>query len=162
MIYIREAVHNDFEYIWPIFHQVVTVGGTYPYPPDTTKEQAYTLWMDAPLKTYIAEKNGEILATYYLKTNQPGAGKHVCNCGYMVLPKAQGKGLATAMCQHSQQQAIALGYKAMQFNLVVSSNEIAVRLWNKLGFSTVGCLPKAFNHPQLGYVDALIMYKWLE
>ena len=104
--------------------------------------------------------DGHILGTYYLKTNQVGPGSHVCNCGYMVSSKARGKGLATAMCQHSQKQAIKLGYKAMQFNFVASSNEGAIRLWNKLGFNTVGHLSKAFHHPNKGYVDALIMYKW--
>ena len=65
------------------------------------------------------------------------------------------------MCVHSQQEAISMGYRAMQFNLVAASNEGAVRLWTKLGFATVGRLPGAFAHPKLGYVDALVMYKWL-
>lgn len=80
----------------------------------------------------------------------------------MVSSKARERGLATAMCEHSQKIARALGYKAMQFNFVASSNEGAVRLWSKLGFATVGQLPKAFHHPSRGYVDALVMYKWLE
>ncbi len=107
------------------------------------------------------EEDGKVLGTYYLKTNQQGPGDHVCNCGYMVSTAARERGLATAMCEHSQSIARELGYKAMQFNFVASSNEGAVRLWNKLGFETVGRLPKAFNHPSKGYVDALVMYKWL-
>lgn len=118
--------------------------------------------MDLPRKTFVAEEKEGILGTCYIKTNQAGPGSHVCNCGYMVASKARGQGLATAMCEHSQKIAIELGYKAMQFNLVATSNEGAVRLWNKLGFDTVGRLPKAFNHPTEGYVDALVMYKWLE
>ena len=118
--------------------------------------------MKMPRLTFVAEENGEILGTYYLKTNQAGPGDHVCNCGYMVSSTARGRGLATAMCEHSQAIARSLGYKAMQFNFVASSNEAAIKLWNKLGFASVGRLPKAFNHPARGYVDALVLYKWLE
>ncbi|MCU7836638.1 MAG: GNAT family N-acetyltransferase [gamma proteobacterium symbiont of Taylorina sp.] len=157
---IREALLEDFDEIWPIFHEIVSAGETYAYPQETTKEQALKIWIETPRNTYVFVEDGHILGTYYLKTNQVGPGCHVCNCGYMVSSKARGKGLATAMCQHSQKQAIKLGYKAMQFNFVASSNEGAVGLWNKLGFDTVGHLPKAFHHPKKGYVDALIMYKW--
>ncbi len=159
---IREATEADFEKIWPIFHEIVSAGETYGYPQNTSKEEARRLWMHLPRRTFVAEEEGEILGTYYIKTNQPGPGSHVCNCGYMVSSKARGKGLATAMCEHSQKIAIELGYKAMQFNFVTTSNEGAVRLWAKLGFDNVGRLPKAFNHPSKGYVDALVMYKWLE
>lgn len=158
---IREAVKEDFDSIWPIFREVVTAGETYAYAVDTTKEQAFQIWIEAPRKTYVFEEKGRIVGTYFLKTNQAGPGSHVCNCGYMVASTARGRGLATAMCEHSQKVARALGYKAMQFNFVASSNAGAVRLWSKLGFETVGCLPKAFNHPTQGYVDAIVMYKWL-
>jgi len=158
---IRKATEDDFDKIWPIFHEVVSVGETYAYPRDTSKEQALKIWIDIPRITYVFEEDSKVLGTYYLKTNQLGAGDHVCNCGYMVSTEARGRGLATAMCEHSQNVAKELGYKAMQFNFVASSNEGAIRLWNKLGFATVGRLPKAFNHPSKGYVDALVMYKWL-
>ncbi len=158
---IREAVKEDFDSIWPIFREIVTAGDTYAYATDTTKEQAFEIWIEAPRKTNVFEEEGRIVGTYFLKTNQAGPGSHVCNCGYMVSSSARGRGLATAMCEHSQKIAMALGYKAMQFNFVASSNQGAVRLWGKLGFATVGRLPNAFNHPALGYVDALVMYKWL-
>ena len=158
---IREATETDFEEIWPIFREIASAGDTYAYPQSISKEEAEQLWMHLPRKTYVAEEEGKIRGTYYIKTNQAGPGSHVCNCGYMVASKARGKGLATAMCKHSQKVAVDLGYQAMQFNFVASSNEGAVRLWNKLGFKTVGRLPKAFNHPAKGYVDALVMYKWL-
>jgi L-amino acid N-acyltransferase YncA len=158
---IREASENDFDNIWLIFHEIVSAGETYAYSQDTTKEQALNIWIKTPRKTYVFEDNNKILGTYYLKTNQAGPGSHVCNCGYMVSSKARGRGLATSMCEHSQEIAKKLGYKAMQFNFVASSNEGAVRLWSKLGFDTVGKLPKAFNHPSKGYIDALVMYKWL-
>ena len=156
---IREASEKDFDEIWPIFHEVVSAGETYAYAQDTSKDQALDIWVTTPRKTFVAEDNGIILGTYYIKTNQAGPGSHVCNCGYMVSAKARGKGLATAMCEHSQHMAKELGYKAMQYNLVASTNEGAVRLWKKLGFDTVGTLPNAFNHPTKGYVNALIMYK---
>ncbi len=158
---IREAHKQDFIGIWPIFKEIVSLGETYAYKADTSKEEALRIWVDFPRKTYIWEEDGQILGTYYIKTNQAGPGDHVCNCGYMVSSKERGKGLATAMCEHSQKVALELGYKAMQYNFVAASNEGAIRLWLKLGFEKVGCLPKAFNHPKHGYVDALIMYKWL-
>lgn len=158
---IREATVDDFELIWPIFHEIMKTGETYAYSIDTGKEEAARIWLSTPRKTYVLEENGRILGTYFIKTNQMGPGDHVCNCGYMVSSLARGRGLATAMCEHSLVVAKELGYKAMQFNFVASSNEGAVRLWNKLGFDTVGCLPKAFLHSTLGYVDALVMYKWL-
>ena len=161
-MHIREATEADFDEIWPIFHEIVAAGETYAFPQNTSKEEAKRLWMQVPRKTYVAEEEGQILGTYFIKTNQTGGGSHVCNCGYMVSSKARGRGLATSMCAHSQDIAIELGYKAMQFNFVVASNEGAVRLWRKLGFETVGRLPQAFNHPRMGYVDALVMYKWLE
>jgi ribosomal protein S18 acetylase RimI-like enzyme len=118
--------------------------------------------MEIPRATFVAEENGKLLGTYYIKSNQPGGGEHVCNCGYMVSSAARGRGIASAMCGHSQKIAGELGYKAMQFNFVVSTNESAVKLWHRLGFVTAGTLPKGFNHPAKGYVDALVMYKWLE
>jgi L-amino acid N-acyltransferase YncA len=160
-MHIREATIADFDQIWPIFQSIVAAGETYTYPRETTREQAISLWLETPRKTFVAEENGEILGTYYIKTNQPGGGDHVCNCGYMVSPAARGRGLASSMCEHSQQIARSLGYLAMQFNFVASTNEGALRLWTKLGFETVGRLPKAFNHPTQGYVDAMVMYKWL-
>lgn len=157
---IREATDEDFKKIWPIFREIAAAGETYALPRDIDKAEAKAIWLDTPRKTYVLEENGEILGTYYIKTNQAGPGSHVCNCGYMVSAAARERGLATALCEYSQDIAKQMGYKAMQFNFVASSNEGAVRLWQKLGFSTVGRLPKAFNHPEKGYLDALVMYKW--
>ena len=152
---------QDFDQIRPIFREVAAAGETFPYPCKTTKEEAVKIWIDSPRKTFVFEEENRILGTYFITTNQVGLGDHVCNCGYMVASAARGRGIATAMCHHSQEVAKELGYKAMQFNFVVSSNEGAVRLWNSLGFETVGRLSGAFRHPKLGYVDALVMYKWL-
>lgn len=158
---IREANSEDFPSIWSIFHEIVKAGETYAYRQDTNQQEALAIWLEAPRKTFVFEENGIILGTYYLKTNQAGPGDHVCNCGYMVASLARGRGLATAMCEHSQNIARTLGYKAMQFNFVASSNEGALRLWKKLSFDIVGRLPMAFKHPSQGYIDALVMYKWL-
>jgi L-amino acid N-acyltransferase YncA len=160
-MHIREATGEDFEQIWPFFREIVAAGETYAYPRDITQEEARKIWIDAPRKTFVVEEGGRILGSYIIRTNALGPGDHVCNCGYMVSSAARGGGLATAMCEHSQGVARALGYKAMQFNFVVSSNEGAVRLWSKLGFATVGRVPRAFHHHTKGYVDALVMYKWL-
>lgn len=158
---IQEAKASDFAAIWPIFQSIALAGDTYAYNTDISKQEAYRLWMELPAKTFVVEEGGEILGTYYIKTNQAGPGAHICNCGYMVSDAARGQGLATAMCKHSQKIAVELGYRAMQFNFVASTNTGAVGLWEKLGFDTVGRLSKAFKHPVEGYVDALVMYKWL-
>lgn len=159
---IREAQAEDWNAIWPIFKDIARAGETYAYEQDISSVQAEKLWMKTPRKTFVLEQDGEVLGSYYLKTNHAGPGSHVCNCGYMVSSSARGKGLATAMCVHSQDIAREMGYKAMQFNFVASTNESAVRLWARLGFGTVGRLPGAFLHPTQGYVDALVMYKWLD
>jgi RimJ/RimL family protein N-acetyltransferase len=159
---IREANEADFEEIWIIFHVIVSLGETYAYAQDTSRAEAKKIWLDTPRKTFVVEEDQNIVGTYYLKTNQLGAGSHVCNCGYMVSAKMRGRGIATEMCKHSQKVAVEMGYKAMQFNFVVSTNESAINLWNKMGFEIVGRLPRAFCHSHKGYVDALVMYKWLE
>lgn len=161
MLQIREASEVDFDKIWPIFQAIAAAGDTYAYPTNVTRAEGRQLWLHTPRKTFVAEDDGEVLGTYYIKTNQAGPGAHVCNCGYMVAADARGRGIATAMCKHSQAVALKLGYEAMQFNFVASTNEGAVRLWQKLGFDIVGRLSGAFKHPVQGNVDALIMYKWL-
>jgi L-amino acid N-acyltransferase YncA len=158
---IREAKVSDWEEIWPIFKEVVRRGDTYAFDSNIDKHNAFQVWMSLPCKTYVYVQDNKVLGTYYLKPNQAGPGSHVCNCGYMVAENARGKGIARQMCEHSQLQAISLGYRAMQFNCVVSSNTNAIALWHKLGFKTVGTLPNAFNHPSLGFIDAFVMYKEL-
>jgi len=162
MVSIRVATERDFDAIWPIFREIVRAGETYAYPRDTNRGQAMDIWLRSPRKTFVAELDGRLLGTYFVKSNQAGPGDHVCNCGYMVSPAARGQGLATAMCEHSQHVALDLGYKAMQFNFVAATNLGALRLWHRLGFDTVGRLPNAFYHPTQGYVDALVLYKWLQ
>ena len=161
MIKIRKAVDADWDQIWPIVHDVLAKGNTYSFSPDTDKEQGYAIWMKSPVAIYVAVEDAEILGTYYLKPNQPGLGAHVCNAGYMVSAKARGKGIGRAMCAHSLKEAVNMGFKAMQYNLVAATNVHAIRLWKEMGFEIIGTLPKAFNHKARGLMDAHIMYQQL-
>lgn len=158
---IRPVTADDWAGLWEIFRTVVETGDTYPYAPDTTEEEAKALWIDAVQATYVAVEDGRVIGTYTLKPNQPGLGAHVCNAGYMVAPDVRGKGIGRALCAHSLDEARKLGFRAMQYNLVVCTNKGAIRLWKEMGFETVGTISGAFNHATEGYVDALIMYRAL-
>jgi len=124
-----------------------------------TRLQAIEFWFAPGHEAFVWEEQGAILGTYFLRANQRGGGAHVANCGYVTATAAEGRGIARAMCRHSLERAKERGFRAMQFNFVVSSNTRAVELWKGLGFEVVGCLPGAFEHPDLGFVDALVMYK---
>jgi ribosomal protein S18 acetylase RimI-like enzyme len=160
MPHVREYQASDWLAIWPTLHATFLAGDTYAFSPQSTEEEIYRAWVEVPAKTFVAcDSDGQILGTYFIKPNQPGLGAHVCNCGYVVAAHAQGQGIASLMCEHSQAEAIAMGFRAMQFNFVVSTNVRAICLWEKLGFSVVGRLPGAFHHRHLGYIDALVMFK---
>lgn len=161
MMAIRRAEAADFGEIWPILSEVFSRGDTYSFSPDTSEQEGFRIWMEMPLATYVAMDNGRIAGTYFLKPNQPGLGSHVCNAGYAVSSAARGRGIGRAMCEHSLNEARALGFKAMQFNFVVATNKTAVELWQKCGFTIAGTLPKAFAHKEQGLVDAYVMYQWL-
>ena len=161
MITIRRAVAADFDALWPILRDVFRAGTTYAVDPAISRDAAFAYWMQQPAATYVALLDDGVVGTYYLRTNQPGGGAHICNCGYIVAPAARGKGLAAQMCLHSQDQARAMGYVAMQFNFVLASNAGAVRLWHRLGFATIGTIPDAFRHPEQGFVAAYVMHKRL-
>lgn len=158
---IRDATEPDFESIWAIVEPVFRAGDTYAFERNITAQEIRHIWFERPRASFVAELDGEIVGTYYIRTNNAGGGSHVCNCGYITSEAARGRGVAKAMCEHSQDVARAFGYKAMQFNFVLESNADAVRLWEQLGFDTVGRIPRAFEHPTLGLVDARVMYKWL-
>ncbi|MBC7894077.1 MAG: GNAT family N-acetyltransferase [Cytophagaceae bacterium] len=159
---IRNISDADWPATWRILHATFAAGDTYTFPRDSSEEEIRRAWIDVPRATYVAcDENDEILGTYFVKPNQAGGGSHVCNCGYVVAAAAQGRGVAAAMCEHSQAEAVGMGFRAMQFNFVVSTNERAVALWQRLGFAIVGRLPGAFLHPARGYVDALVMFKAL-
>jgi len=159
---IRPAAAADFDALWPMLRDVIRAGETYAIDPDLSREAVRALWMKAPRATYLAEIGGGIRGSFYIKTNQPGGGAHVCNAGFVVAAQARGQGLARAMCLRAQDEARAMGYRAMQFNFVVETNTGAIALWERMGFGTVGRLPRAFRHPTAGLVDARVMYKWLD
>lgn len=158
---IRPATAADWPAIWEMLEPVVRAGEVYALPRDMTEDAACAYWLAPTKETFIAEADGRPLGTYYIHSNQMGGGSHVANCGYLTGAAAQGRGVAQAMCEHSQAHAVARGYRAMQFNFVIASNVRAVALWTRLGFATVGRLPGAFVHPAQGEVDALVMFKRL-
>jgi ribosomal protein S18 acetylase RimI-like enzyme len=160
-ILIRAAGAPDHDAIWAMLEPVIRAGETYALPRDMMREAALQYWLGPGRETFVAEIDGRIVGTYYLKANQAGGGSHVANCGYVTADEASGRGVARAMCLHSLDAARERGFRAMQFNLVVSTNERAIRLWQHLGFASVGRLPRAFHHPDLGDVDAFVMYREL-
>ncbi|MBZ5597897.1 MAG: GNAT family N-acetyltransferase [Acidobacteriia bacterium] len=158
---IRPAAPADSSAIWRVLEPVLRAGETYTLARDMNEGEALAYWLSPEHAVFVAEDQGQVLGTYYLRSNRKGGGAHVANCGYVTAPWASGRGVARAMCAHSLDQARARGFRAMQFNFVVSSNERAVRLWQSLGFEIVGRLPGAFLHPTLGYVDAYVMHREL-
>ena len=158
---IRKATEADQDAIWDIIQPVIAKGDTYVFDPNSTKEKMLAYWLSAEKHTYVATQNETIVGTFFIKDNQPDLGSHIANAGYMTAPSASGQGIGMTMCEFSLEEAKRLGYRAMQFNIVMKSNEIAVRLWQKLGFTIIGEIPEAFNHPQNGLTNAYIMYQKL-
>ena len=159
---IRLAVESDFPAMWPIFQEVVSSESTYVFAADTSYDDAFTYWFGTGVTSYVAEDDGRIVAMYKLIQNQRDLGSHVSNASFMVHSSAGGKGLGRRLGVHCLQEAKKAGYKAIQFNFVVATNTAAVSLWQKLGFSIVGTLPKVFAHKELGLVDAYVMHRFLD
>ena len=158
---IRPAATQDDEGVWRVIEPMIHAGETYPLPRDLARTDALAYWRAPQHEVLVAEEGGAIVGSYYLRANNRGGGSHVANCGYVVAPTAMGRGVARAMCAHSLERARSRGFRAMQFNFVIASNERAVRLWQGCGFEIVGRLPGAFEHPRLGPVDAFVMYRTL-
>lgn len=158
---IRLASRDDNDAIWAILEPIFREGETYPIDPQVSREDGLTYWFAARKTVFVYEQDGQILGTYYLCPNSTGPAAHVANCGYAVSPAARGKGVARAMCLHSFDAARTAGFRAMQYNLVVATNTIALALWKKLGMEEIGVIKGAFNHKRLGYVDAHILYREL-
>jgi ribosomal protein S18 acetylase RimI-like enzyme len=161
VIHIRPATGSDADSIWKIVEPILRAGETYALARDLTREQALDYWFFPAHEAFVAEEDGQIVGSYYLRANQQGGGSHVGNCGYMTAEWATGRGVAGAMCEHSLDRAKERGFRAIQFNIVVSTNERAVRLWQRYGFEIAGRLAGAFRHPRLGFVDAYVMYRAL-
>src|ERR1700744_6339186 len=158
MLNIRPATTDDGDAIWTILEPVLRAGETCCIPRDIDQTEALNYWFAKDNLVFIAEEHKHVVGTYYLRANQPGGGSHVANCGYMTASHASGRGIARAMCLHSKEQARNIGFRAIQFNFVIGTNERAIRLWQSLGFEVVGRLPLAYNHPTKGFTDALIMF----
>ncbi len=153
---------KDSNQIWEIIKNVISTGDTWVFSPDSSREKMFEYWFSADKHCYVYEIENQIAGIFFFKANQPDLASHVANAGYMVHPDFRGQGIAEKMCRFSLIEAKRLGFKAMQFNIVIATNEGAIRLWRKCGFEIVGRLPKAFHNAKLGYVDALVMYQWLE
>jgi L-amino acid N-acyltransferase YncA len=158
---IRPATPEDAAAVWAIVEPVIRAGETLTLDRDMAEDEALAYWFGTDKEAFVAEEGGVILGTYYLRANQTGGGAHVANAGYVTGAAAVGRGVARGMGLHSIEHAKARGFRAMQFNFVVSSNVRAVGLWQSLGFEVVGRLPAAFDHPAEGFVDALVMVRSL-
>ena len=156
---IRKATSGDLEQVWEIFREVIKTGDTYVFDPETPRQDLEKHWFAPYMHTYVLEEGEKIFGTYILKPNQIDQGAHVANGSYMVHPAGRGKGYGKAMGLHSLGEAKKIGFRAIQFNMIVSTNTIAFELWRKIGFEVIGTVPEAFNHKTEGFVDAYIMYK---
>jgi len=161
MLTLRAANDDDWPAIWEMFQQVIAGGDSFAYDADTPEAVARKLWIESPAQAYVAELDGKVIGTSYVRPNQPGRGAHVANAGYMVAAGCRGQGIASILCEHSMETARERAFRAMQFNYVVSTNVAAIRVWEKHGFAIVGRIPRAFRHNRLGLVDALIFYREL-
>lgn len=161
MLNIRKAEERDKPAIWHIIRAVIAGGDTYVFSPDSSESEMMAFWFTADKHNYVAEIDGEVVATFWLRANQPGLGKHVGNAAYMVSPAAHGKGIGKKIALWSLDEARRLGFSAMQFNFVVKSNTVAVKLWQDIGFDIIGEIPDAFDYSKNGLTNAYIMYRKL-
>ena len=158
---IREAIIDDHDGIWEIFSRVIESGDTFAYSPKTSKEEFEKLWFGPNMKTFVFIHSNKVQGLYWIRANQPGLGSHIANAAYIVHPDSRGIGIGDKLCKHSLETAAINGFKAMQYNIVVSTNNVAVSLWQRNGFQIIGTIPNGFRHLKLGYVDAFIMYREL-
>jgi len=161
-VQIREARDSDWAAIWPFFDAIVRAGETYAYPERLTSEQAQGLWMEGPPShVAVAEVDGVVAGSAKAGPNRPGRGAHVATASFMVDPAFAGRGIGRALGVSVLDWARAAGYRAMQFNAVVETNAAAVALWRSLGFTVVGTVPEAFDHPRHGLVGLHVMHRYL-
>lgn len=158
---MRAATPADAAAVWSILAPVIRAGETYALPRDMSEADALAYWLGGDRQTFVAVRDARIVGTYFLRPNQAGGGSHVANCGYVTDAAREGRGIARAMCAHSLRMARDAGFRAMQFNFVVATNDRAVGLWRSMGFEVIGRQPEAFLHPEHGYVDALVMHRAL-
>jgi ribosomal protein S18 acetylase RimI-like enzyme len=159
MLTIRPATTDDYPAIWTMLEPVIRAGEVFALLATMTRASALEYWFHPAHQVFVATLESSIVGSYYLQPNQQGGGSHIANCGYLTAEQMQGRGIARAMCEHSLNQATQLGYRAMQFNFVISTNQGAVHLWQQCGFRILATLPGAFQHPNEGFVDAFVMWR---
>ena len=156
---IREATDADWPLVWPVFEATVQAGETYAFDPDMPEDVARSIWMERPPgHTVVAVADGELLGTAKMGPNRGGRGAHVGTASFMVAPAARGRGVGRALATYVVDWHRREGYRAIQFNAVVETNTAAVALWRSLGFTIVGTVPEAFDHPEHGYVGLHVMH----
>ena len=159
---IRPYEAADWPAVWALLEPVFRAGETFPHDPAISEAEAKLAWVEHSQAVMVAvNAAGAVVGTYYLKPNSLALGAHVANAGYVVAEHCRRQGVGSRLCQHSLKAARRLGFRAMQLNLVVSTNTAGIRCWQRNGFVVVGTLPGAFRHKQLGYVDALVMVQGL-
>lgn len=158
---IREAAADDWPRIWPFWHRIVAAAETYAWDPATSEEDARALWMAPGKRVYVAEDaTGAVVGSAYVTPNYGGPAARIANAGFMVDPDHAGRGIGRRLAEHVLTAAKTEGYRGMVFNAVVETNP-AVRLWTSLGFTVLGTVPGAFEHPRHGLVGLRIMYRTL-
>jgi L-amino acid N-acyltransferase YncA len=159
---IRPYEVADWPAVWALLEPVFRAGETFPHDPAITEAEAQVAWVEQSQAVMVAvDAAGALVGTYYLRPNSLALGAHVANAGYVVADHCRRQGIGSRLCKHSLQAARRLGFRLMQFNLVVSTNTAGIRCWQRNGFQVVGTLPGAFRHRQRGYVDALVMVQAL-
>ena len=161
MIEIRPTIDEDKPAVWRIIQAVLVGGDTYTFAPDIAEGEMMAYWFSPEKYNYVAVTDGAVVGTFWLKANQPGLGSHIANAAYMVSPDTKGKGVGKRMAEYSLDEARRLGFTAMQFNFVVKSNTVAVKLWQNVGFEIIGEIPDAFNHSTNGLTNAYMMHRKL-
>ena len=157
---IRAVRPDDWLQIWPFFRDIVTEGETYAYPDDLTAEQAQDLWTPGPDGfTAVAMDGDEVMGVALMQPNRPGRGSHVATASFMVSPAARGHGVGRQLGEYALGWAKDAGFRAMQFNAVVETNTAAVRLWQSLGFDTMGVVPEAFDSATHGLVGLRVIHR---
>ncbi|MGA5441580.1 GNAT family N-acetyltransferase [Streptomyces griseoincarnatus] len=157
---IREARPDDWARIWPFWHRIVAAGETYTWDPGTSEEDARALWMSPAKRVYVVEDDGTVVASAYLTPNYGGPAARIANAGFMVDPDRAGRGAGRLLAEHVLAEARDAGYRGMVFNAVVETNP-AVKLWSSLGFTVLGTVPDAFDHPRHGRVGLHVMHRSL-
>ena len=159
---IRPFEEADWPAVWALLEPVFRAGETFPHDPAISEAEAQRAWVEHTQAVMVAvDATGALVGSFYLRPNSLALGAHVANAGYVVAEPCRRQGIGSRLCQHSLQVARQLGFRAMQFNLVVSTNTAGLRCWQRNGFQVVGTLPGAFRHKRLGYVDALVMIQSL-